>query len=95
MNIEYHDSDDDLSQGWEPDDADVDSWDDDAWDDDDSVELITCPECQAEIYEEAERCPACGWYVVIRNNQLAGRPTWWLILGILGVTATLLSLCLL
>lgn len=36
---------------------------DDDWDDDDSYDtsddLIVCPACGAEIFAEAEQCPAC------------------------------------
>jgi len=31
--------------------------------DDDEVEVVACPHCGAEIYEEAEQCPVCEQYV--------------------------------
>ncbi len=58
------------------------------WDDDDAAELISCPHCGAEIYEESEQCPHCGDYIIAGTSPLAGRPLWWIALGLLGVVAT-------
>jgi len=63
-------------------------------DDDSSIELLPCPECGEMIYEEAEQCPACGRYVLRHSHQWLGRPWWWLVLGILGIGATILALSL-
>ena len=37
--------------------------DDDLWDDFAS-EVVACPECGEEVYEDAEQCPLCGAYIV-------------------------------
>ncbi len=63
-------------------------------DDDSSIELLTCPECGEMIYEEDEQCPACGRYVLRHSQQWLGRPWWWLVLGTLGIGATILALSL-
>lgn len=40
-----------------------DEWDDEPFDDDES-DVANCPECGAEVYEDAERCDACGhWFL--------------------------------
>ncbi len=70
---------------------------------------LPCPECGAEIYEDAERCPACGAYVVMRLSDTGRRPWWWVavvivLVGLLlllfvpwwvagVVTAAMLALC--
>ena len=36
--------------------------DDDYGDEDEEEPTILCPNCGAEIWEEAERCPECGEY---------------------------------
>ena len=60
--------------------------------DDDSPELLPCPNCGKEIYEESERCPYCGEYVTFSNSLWSGKPTWWIVLGIVGILATVLTL---
>jgi len=68
-------------------DPDDEDW---VYDDDDDAETVPCPECGAEVYEEAESCPACGNYIVhshtsASHNVWSDRPWWWTILGILGI----------
>lgn len=84
-----------MNYGYEDDDE----WqDDDDWssetDDDDVSYTVDCPECGAEVYEDAERCPACGSYIVLgaTGSVWQGRPAWWIILGLLGVIAVILAL---
>ena len=60
--------------------------------DDDDTELVACPSCGEEIFEDAEQCPCCGDYVVHSASPLAGRPLWFCLLGLLGVGATVLYL---
>lgn len=74
-----------------PEDEDQDASYDDV-DDDDSPEWIACPECGADVYEEAEQCPECGNYIIHTTSVWAGRPPWWVILGILGIVLTVLAL---
>jgi hypothetical protein len=45
-----------------------------AGDDDDESETVPCPHCGAQISALAERCPACGDWVIPGSRQgLAGR----------------------
>lgn len=62
--------------------------------DDDIGELVTCPHCGCDVYEEAEQCPHCGDYIVHRSSSWAGRPVWWIVVGLLGILATLIALTL-
>ena len=61
-------------------------------DDDDSTETVPCPHCGAEVYEDAVRCPVCGAYITQQSNVFAGRSTWWIIMGLLGIVATVAML---
>ncbi|MEK6238409.1 MAG: hypothetical protein N2C14_27135 [Planctomycetales bacterium] len=69
-----------------------DEFEDHDWkdDEDDDTEVVPCPECGVDIYEDAEQCPACGQYVVVRMPDLwSQRPLWWVVLGLLGVAAVI------
>tara|TARA_B100000686_G_C15950596_1_gene553353 strand:+ start:296 stop:526 length:231 start_codon:yes stop_codon:yes gene_type:complete len=65
--------------------------DDDLWDDFAS-EVVACPECGEEVYEDAEQCPLCGAYIVHQYNPWSQRPTWWIVLGILGIVSVIFAL---
>jgi predicted RNA-binding Zn-ribbon protein involved in translation (DUF1610 family) len=69
------------------------SLDDDDWigedSDDDGADVVPCPSCGVELYDDAEQCPNCGEYVVHRSNVWHGKPWWWVILGLAGVIAVL------
>jgi len=75
-------------------DQDETDWYDDEYSDSgDSSETLPCPECGADVYEDAERCPACGQYITPGSGNLwAGRSPWWIILGLLGIAAVVLAL---
>ena len=60
--------------------------------DDELTETVPCPHCGAEVYEDAVQCPACGTYLTHQANVWSGRPTWWIVLGLLGILAVLLVL---
>ena len=60
--------------------------------DDDSSELMPCPNCGCEIYEESTQCPVCGEYVTFSTTAFSGRVWWWIALGILGSAATIYAL---
>jgi len=81
-----------------------DVWDDEYEDDyydeeeddynDDSPDAwYECPLCGAEVYDEADLCPACDQYMtpqlVTRSDK---RPMWYIILGMAGILAVLLTL---
>lgn len=66
--------------------------DPDPWEDD-STETIDCPSCGAEVYEDAERCPVCGDYLLRDTTSVwSDKPAWWLLLGILGIIAVATAL---
>jgi hypothetical protein len=69
------------------DDPDLD--DDWADDDEDESDVVSCPECGADVYEDAEQCPACGQYIVHGTSPWRGRPRWWILLGLAGIAAVL------
>ena len=60
--------------------------------DDEQSETVRCPACGAEVYEDALRCPACGDYVTAGASAWSGRPTWWIVLGLVGILAAVLAL---
>ena len=66
--------------------------DQDDWaDEDEPADTVRCSNCGADIYEEAEQCPACGEYVVHTSGPpWQGKPGWYVALAILGVIAVLL-----
>jgi hypothetical protein len=64
--------------------------DDDA--DDGEAETVPCPQCGADIYEEAEECPVCGQYVTHSSHPWANRGWWWVVLGLLGMSAVIFSM---
>jgi hypothetical protein len=83
----------DDPRGYDPDDESFDCDDPDELDsDDDLTETVPCPECGAEVYEEAEQCPRCGSYITHGGSVWAGRPIWWIVLGLLGLVAGVLAL---
>ncbi|MBL8826410.1 MAG: hypothetical protein JNM18_05455 [Planctomycetaceae bacterium] len=60
------------------DDDDEDDFDPDVYDSDD-LELVPCPHCGSEIYEETERCPQCGEYVNQQARLGVNRPLWFIV----------------
>lgn len=81
---------------WEQDWAD-EEWDEagpDYGDDDDESEVVSCPACGGDVYEDAERCPRCGDYIVHSSTGYVwkDRPLWWMILGVLGIVAVIFAL---
>ncbi len=54
---------------------------------DDEAETLPCPECGAEVYEDAEQCPRCGAYITPHTHALAGWPWVLVALGLCGVVA--------
>jgi len=76
----------------ECDDLDDNEFPDENGDDDEALETRPCPNCGAEIYEEAEQCPSCGEYVTFDSHPLSGRPKWWILLGLIGMAAVIYGL---
>lgn len=71
---------------------DFDDWPDD---DSDEPDVITCPSCGAEVYEDAEQCPSCGEWITRSTHPLSGRAVWFVALGLAGIVATIAALALL
>ncbi len=69
--------------------------DEDEYSEDEEAQTLPCPHCRAEIYEDAEQCPYCGEYVTHSTSIWAGRPWWWIVLGLLGIVAVIFVLLLL
>lgn len=74
------------------DDIDWDESED--WPDDDDGEslTVTCRACGEQVYEDAEQCPYCHEYIAASHTVWDGRPSWWIILGGLGIVATIVAL---
>lgn len=72
----------------------MDDWDefqDEDWSDDDGETFVApCPNCGADVYEDAEQCPVCGDYIVHDTHAWSGKPLWWILLGLAGVVAVIL-----
>ena len=60
--------------------------------DDDSTETVPCSQCGIDVYEDAVQCPNCGSYIDTNTSVWAGRPAWWIALGLLGLLAVILAL---
>lgn len=75
----------------------MNNWDDDSdpefpddWEEDGGETLTrVCPHCSCDVYEDAEQCPLCGEWISRPLTAWEGRPTWWIILGLLGIGAVL------
>jgi hypothetical protein len=81
---------------WDADDRDEEDWDDDSCGgEDDPTDTMSCPNCNAEIYEDAEQCPVCGVYVVRHISTWSGKPLWWIALAVAGILATIATMSLL
>lgn len=79
------------------------SWNDEQWSADEDADefapddenlTVPCPECGAEVYEDAPACAVCGHYLTHDTHPFTGKPAWWVILGILGMLAFLGTLML-
>ena len=60
----------------------------------DSTDLLPCPACGAAIYEDSERCPRCGRWVIPLAGHARRRGTiWWVGAGLalLGMLAWAMS----
>jgi hypothetical protein len=55
----------------------------------DEDETVPCPNCLRPVYDDAERCPACGHFLS-RENAPSRHP-WWLVAGVLACLAVALG----
>jgi hypothetical protein len=82
---------------WSDDDLDEDEFpgEDEAEEfDDDQAELVECPRCGVDIYEDAEQCPLCGEWITHDTSAWSGRPWWWVVLGVCGIATLIAGLVL-
>ncbi len=61
-------------------------------DEEDAGTTVACSHCGAEVYDDAFQCPVCGEYLEHPTSPLAGRPLWWVVLGLVGFAAAILIL---
>jgi hypothetical protein len=45
--------------------------------DDESAELMVCPHCRSEIYEDSQRCPKCDNYITPSISPWNNKPFVW------------------
>lgn len=72
-------------------------WDDDSWDDDNSfddgeADVIPCPNCGTDVYEESDMCPVCGEFIIPNHSPWQGRSPLFVAIGMLGIAAVILAL---
>ena len=79
----WDDAPDDLDDREYP---DADSWEDD------STDTRACPACGTDVYEDADQCPVCGEFLTPDTRLWSDKPTWWIILGILGIVTLIAAL---
>jgi predicted RNA-binding Zn-ribbon protein involved in translation (DUF1610 family) len=61
--------------------------------DDDESATFACPECGADVYEDADRCPACGRWVSVSSAPASGRQLLFMAIAV-GLILLLLLLAL-
>jgi DNA-directed RNA polymerase subunit RPC12/RpoP len=77
----------------EPDDkSDDEEFPEDSDFGDEEPNTIRCPECGAEVYDDAVQCPTCGSYLPADTSPWSGRSLWWIVLGLLGAGAAIAAL---
>ncbi len=76
----------------EPDESDDEEYFDDSDFGETEPNTIRCPECGAEVYDDAVQCPRCGHYLTADTSPWSGRSVWWIVLGLLGVGAGVAAL---
>jgi hypothetical protein len=76
------------------DETDEDGTDEEEWpESDEDSPTVPCPECGGDVYEEADHCPSCGHFLLAASaSPLLGKPAWFVLLGLLGIVATLIVL---
>jgi len=73
------------------------SWQDDFEEDwttgdDEETAVASCPNCHADVYEDADSCPSCGEFLTGATGSLDAKPKWFVALGLLGILAVVLVL---
>jgi len=60
-----------------------DDHDDDSTDEDDTDPTISCPKCQRAIYDDAEQCRYCGYYLTDEDETASTTPKWVVVTAVL------------
>jgi len=72
-------------------DTDDNLHDDVIYGDDTGVETLTCPSCGLQVYEDSEKCPYCGdWIIPLAAHS--HRPAWVRWVGMILIGLFLLSI---
>ncbi len=71
---------------------DYEDFDDDITDDHEEADLVECPECRAEVYEDSVQCPICGSYITHSTSVWKGKSLPWVVLGLLGIIAVIYAM---
>ena len=75
---------------WSEEDSAASEWEES----EDSLDTLPCPECGETIFEDSEQCPHCGEYILCSSFGSGGirdKPWWWILIGIGGIIAFLLT----
>ena len=72
---------------WQRDDeAELDELDDEEMDDDSATDELPCPSCGQSIYEDTDRCPHCGdWVMPLATAARQRNWVWWTALVLVAV----------
>ncbi|MCA9225528.1 MAG: zinc-ribbon domain-containing protein [Planctomycetales bacterium] len=91
-NDDHNDDFDDYD--FDPSDYEDDDWRDDVDHDDESDEpaLIVCNHCGDHIYDDTAFCPSCGAAITVNTSPWSDRPSWWIVLGFLGIVTASLTM---
>ncbi|MBI1249654.1 hypothetical protein GC197_17655 [bacterium] len=77
---------DDYGDDWDNDE----DWSDEP--DDDQDDTINCPNCGAEIFDDTDVCPICMHAIIHDRSPWSGKSVGWIVLGVLGIIATIVML---
>jgi uncharacterized protein (DUF983 family) len=86
--IEPDEDDDWWKRGRSP-DEELDEEDIEA--DADEETTIPCPHCGGDVFDGAEQCPACGSWITGDQRAVTGRPSWFVVLGVIVALLAILT----
>jgi hypothetical protein len=75
----------DVADDYEDDPEEPDESDMDSDEGDESVDTVECPSCGRDVYEQAQKCPYCGAYLVRGDSPRHARWVLWTTLVLLAV----------
>ena len=81
MNDEWDEE--DYIEGWGEDEHDSYTSEEDDW--------IQCPNCQSEVYHDAQRCPECGEYIIDSASPSKSKPLWVVVIAVILVILFLIQ----